>query len=139
MRSQFGPEVAPEIAATMTEYYALAFERRPEFMGFGQSEPITPNQPTPYTASGSDEAQRRLDRYAVITHRAETVYATLPADRKSTFFELVLYPVRASASLHAYEGRADANNLVTQAKQAHQRIIADTAAYNALGRRLITL
>jgi hypothetical protein len=97
MSVQFGPEAAPEIAAIMTEYYALAFERRPEFMGFGQSEPITPNQPTPYTASGGDEAQRRLDRYTAITRRAEAVYAALPADRKSAFFELVLYPVRASA------------------------------------------
>ena len=144
MTTQFGPEMAPEIVAIMTEYYALAFERRPEFMGFGQSEPITPNQPTPYTASGGDEAQRRLDRYAAITHRTETVYAALPADRKSAFFELVRYPVRAStslnerilkldlASLHAREGRADANLLVTQAKAAHQRIIDDTAAYNAL-------
>ena len=144
MTTQFGPEVAPEIVAIMTEYYALAFERRPEFMGFGQSEPITPNQPTPYTTSGGDEAQRRLDRYAAITHRAEAVYAALPADRKSAFFELVLYPVRASASLnerilkldlaslHARERREDANLLVAQAKAAHQRIIDDTAAYNAL-------
>ncbi|HTM83273.1 glycosyl hydrolase 115 family protein [Asticcacaulis sp.] len=144
MGTQFGQAAAPEITAIMTEYYALAFERRPEFMGFGQSEPITPNQPTPYTASGGDEAQRRLDRYAAITRRAEAVYAALPADRKSAFFELVLYPVRASASLNerilkldlanlrAREGRPDANTLVTQAKQAHQRIIDDTAAYNAL-------
>ena len=144
MSAQFGAKTAPEIAAIMTDYYALAFERRPEFMGFGQSEPITSNQPTPYTASGGDEAQRRLDRYADITRRAEAVYAALPADRKSAFYELVLYPVRAAASLnerilkldlaslHAREGRADANTLVEQAKQAHQRIIADTAAYNAL-------
>ena len=144
MGTQFGPEAAPETAAIMTEYYALAFERRPEFMGFGQSEPITPNQPTPYTASGGDEAQRRLDRYAAITHRAEAVYAALPADRKSAFYELVLYPVRAAASLndrvlkldlanlHARQGRPDANTLVTEAKAAHQRILDDTAAYNAL-------
>ncbi len=144
MRTQFGPDAAPEIAAIMSEYYALAFERRPEFMGFGQSEPITPNQPTPYTASGGDEAQRRLDRYAAITRRAETVYTALPANRKSAFFEFVLYPVRAAASLnerilkldlaslYAREGRTDANTLVTEAKEAHQRIIDDTAAYNAL-------
>ncbi len=144
MGTQFGADTAPEIAAIMSEYYALAFEHRPEFMGFGQSEPITPNQPTPYTASGGDEAQRRLDRYAAITRRAEAVYAALPADRKSAFFELVLYPVRASASLnarilkldlaslHAREGRSDANLFVTQAKQAHQQIVDDTAAYNAL-------
>ena len=65
----------------------------------------------------------------------------MPTDRKSAFFELILYPVRASASfnerilkldlasLHAREGRPDANLLVTEAKRAHQRIINDTAAY----------
>ncbi|WP_368564707.1 glycosyl hydrolase 115 family protein [Pseudoxanthomonas sp. UTMC 1351] len=163
---QFSKTSAEEIADIMTEYYDLAFERRPEFMGFGQVEPIQPNRISDFVRTGGDEAERRLDRYAAIVRRAEELAASMPADRAEAFFQLVLYPVRGAASLnerilkldlaatHAKAGRApfnpdnswdiaanrlsgapraDSNALVTQAKAAHQRIIADTAAYNAQG------
>lgn len=161
---QFGETSAGEIADIMTEYYDLAFERRPEFMGFGQVEPIQPNRISDFVRTGGEEAERRLDRYAAIVRRAERLVASMRPDRADAFFQLVLYPVRGAASLnerilkldlaavHAKAGRApfnpdntwdvaanklsgapraDSNALVGQAKAAHQRIIADTAAYNA--------
>ncbi|MDC7684542.1 glycosyl hydrolase 115 family protein [Asticcacaulis sp. BYS171W] len=142
---QFGADQASEIAAILTEYYDLAWARRPEFMGGGQTEPTRPNVISAYVRTGGDEAQARLDRYAELTRRAEAVGAALPADRRDAFFELVLYPVRASASLnerilkldlaavYAKAGRANVNALSDQAKAAHARIVADTAAYNGLG------
>jgi hypothetical protein len=163
---QFGETPAEAIADIMTEYYDLAFERRPEFMGFGQVEPIQPNRISDFVRTGGDEAERRLDRYAAIVRRAEELALSMPADRADAFFQLVLYPVRGAASLnerilkldlaavHAKAGRApfnpdntwdiaanrlsgapraDSNALVAQANAAHQRIIADTAAYNAQG------
>ena len=140
---QFGAEPSRQIADIMMEYYALAWERRPEFMGFGQTEPTTPNRPTAYLESGGDEARRRLDRYAAITARAEALAQAMPADRRDAFHELVLYPVRASASLNARilklelaglpgNAGARAERLVTEAKAAHRSLVADTAAYNAL-------
>jgi hypothetical protein len=161
---QFGEASADAIADIMTEYYDLAFERRPEFMGFGQVEPIQPNRISDYVRTGGEEAERRLDRYAAIVRRAEALAAFMPEDRADAFFQLVLYPVRGAASLnerilkldlaavHAKAGRApftsentydrsadrlsgapraDSNALVAQARAAHQRIVADTAAYNA--------
>ncbi|USX24174.1 glycosyl hydrolase 115 family protein [Oxalobacteraceae bacterium OTU3CINTB1] len=140
---QFGAEHALQITDIMMEYYALAWERRPEFMGFGQTEPTTPNKPTAYLRSGGDEARRRLNRYAAITARAEALAQAMPADRRDAFHELVLYPVRASANLNArilkleLAGLPDntgdrAEQLVTEAKAAHRAIVADTAEYNAL-------
>jgi hypothetical protein len=145
---QFGAGAADETAAIMTEYYDLAFERRPEFMGGGQTEPTRPNVISAYVRTGGDEAWRRLARYADITRRAETLAQQLPADLQDAYFQLVLYPVRAAASInerilkldlaatHAKAGqagvpRADLNALAMQARRAHQRIVVDTAAYNA--------
>jgi hypothetical protein len=142
---QFGPAQAGEIASILIEYYDLAFERKPEFMGFGQIEPITPNRIGDFVRTGGDEAHERIDRYRAITARAEAVAKSLPADRQDAFFELVLYPVRASASLnernllldlaalYAREGRASVNVYSDRAKAAHEQIVADTATYNSLG------
>ena len=143
MTRQFGADQARQITDIMMEYYALAWERRPEFMGFGQTEPTTPNRPTAYLQSGGDEARRRLHRYAAIAARAEALAQAMPADRRDAFYQLVLYPVRASASLNARilklelaglpdNAGAHAGQYVTEAKAAHRSIVADTAEYNGL-------
>ncbi|MBT0670700.1 glycosyl hydrolase 115 family protein [Novosphingobium profundi] len=141
---QFGPGAADEVAGIMTEYYDLAFERRPEFMGFSQVEPITPVRIGDYVRSGGGEAWRRIDRYAALVRRAEALAERMPADRRDAFLELVLYPLRGAASLnarnlkldlaalYARQGRPVANLLADQARAAHARIVADTATYNAL-------
>ena len=97
---QFGDDAAAEVAGIMGAYYDLAWERRPEFMGGGQTEPTRPNRISDYVRTGGPEAERRLDAYAALAARAEALGATLPADRQDAFFQLVLYPVRAAASLN---------------------------------------
>jgi hypothetical protein len=141
---QFGEAHAKEIAAILTAYYDLAWERRPEFMGFGQTEPTTPNRQSDYLQTGGEEAERRIARYEGIVRRAEAAGAALPADRHDAFFELVLYPVRASASMnarvlklelagqYARQGRPSANLYASQARAAHEAIVRDSGHYNAL-------
>ena len=142
--AQFGDGLAPEIARIMRAYYDLAWERRPEFMGFGQVEPITPNRRTAYMASGGEEGMRRLLKYRALVADAEKLAGRVPPDRRDAYFELVLYPVRGAANLNARvlgldlaaenarQGRPAANHLVQEAKKAHAQLVADTAAYNAL-------
>ncbi|SFV14915.1 glycosyl hydrolase 115 family protein [Pseudoduganella namucuonensis] len=141
---QFGAARAAPIAALMREFYDLAWERRPEFMGFGQTEPTTPNGANAYVRSGGDEARRRLARYEAMAGKAEEIAAALPPERRDAYFELVLYPVRAAASLNARilklelaavlarQGQAGAREQVDQARAAHAALVADTARYNAL-------
>jgi hypothetical protein len=141
---QFGKAQADEIAAIMTEYYDLAFERRPEFMGFNQTEPERPVKIGDYVRTGGGEAHARIDRYRAIIERAEAVAKQLSADRQDAFFELVLYPVRGAANLnernllldlaaiYTRAGRASVNVYADRAKAAHDRIVADTARYNGL-------
>lgn len=144
LATQFGARQAQAIAALKQEFYALSWERRPEFMGFGQTEPTTPNGVNGYLRTGGDEARRRLARFAALTSQAEQLGATVPADRQDAFFELVLYPIRASANLNtrilalelaaalARQGQAGAQLQVDQARAAHAALVADTARYNAL-------
>jgi hypothetical protein len=142
-KAQFGAEAAPEIADIMTGYYDLAFARRPEFMGWSQTEPTTQTQTSSYIGADGFEAQARLEVYDNLTKRAEALAAKLPADKQAAFFELVLYPVRSAsnlnarilkldlAALYARQGRAaTASALSDQARAAQAQIRADTETYN---------
>ncbi|CAN7468762.1 glycosyl hydrolase 115 family protein [Massilia sp. LjRoot122] len=142
----FGAAHGEEIAAIQQEYYALAWERRPEFMGWSQTEPTRPVRGTDYVRTGGEEAERRLARYAALVARAEALEQRLPAGLRDAYFQLVLYPVRSSAKLntrilkldlaaeYARQQRPSSNFHVGQAKAAHTALVADTAAYNALGK-----
>ncbi|KQM65473.1 hypothetical protein ASE75_04190 [Sphingomonas sp. Leaf17] len=145
MAEQFGSADGPAIAAIMTRFYDLAWERRPEFMGFGETEWVTPNRPSDYVQSDGEEAQARVAAYRDLAARAAAIAARLPADRRDAYFELVLYPVRGAAglndrilsldlaNLYARQQRAGANVYVDRARAAHAALVADTAAFNALG------
>jgi hypothetical protein len=145
MGKQFGPGHASEIASIMEEYYALAWERRPEFMGFSQTEPTTPVRQTDYLRSGGNEAEERLERYTALAARADALAPKLAPSLADAYFQLVQYPVRSSANLNirilgldlaaqnAREGRPSANYQTMRAKAAQDAIAADTARYNALG------
>jgi hypothetical protein len=144
MTRQFGADHASEIAAIMMRYYDLAFERRPEFMGWDQTEPTTPARTSAYAQSDGEEAQHRLAAYGDLVSRAEKVAAALPADRQDAFFQMVLYPVRGAANLnarilkldlsalYARQGRASANLYSQQAKAAQDRLVEETARYNSM-------
>lgn len=144
MREPFGADAAPEIADILLDYYDLAWARKPEFMGFGQTEWVTQNRHTAFVGGDGEEAQARIAAYQALTGRAEAVAARLPADRLDAFFELVLYPVRAAAALntrilkldladlYAEQGRASANLYVDEAKAAQAVLVRDTEAYNSL-------
>jgi hypothetical protein len=143
--TQFGPEPGPDVARILRGYYDLAWERRPEFMGFGQVEPVTPNRRTAYMASGGEEGVRRLQRYDALAAKADALAGRIAPAWRDAYFELVQYPVRAAANLNARilkldlaaetarQGRPAAQHLVDQARQAHAQLVADTAAYNQLG------
>eukprot|EP01034_Spumella_vulgaris_P033677 gene33678-41549_t len=114
-------------------------------MGFSQTEPTTPIRQSDYLQSGGEEAEQRLARYQALLLRAQAVSAALPAASQDAYFQLVLYPLRASANLnarilkldlaaqYARMGRPAARLYARQAEAAQAAIVADTARYNALG------
>lgn len=142
LSKQFDPRHAQDIADILLGYYDLAWERKPEFMGFSQIEPITATRQTDYMRSGGEEGEQRLAKYAALVQRAQAVGKALPAAQRDAYFQLVLYPVRASANLNARilrldlaaqlarAGRPAAALYARQAERAQRAIAEDTAAYN---------
>ncbi|GAO28955.1 glycosyl hydrolase 115 family protein [Geofilum rubicundum] len=60
----FGPAAGQSIADLKWEYHQLNFERRPEFMGWSQTEPTRKTHFTAYNHfEAGDEAQKRLNRF----------------------------------------------------------------------------
>jgi hypothetical protein len=143
LQEAFGAAQAAPIRALLGQYYDLAFERRPEFMGWSQTEPTTPTHRTAYNHFYyGDEAQGRLDRYASLVRQAQQLRASLPPDRAAAFYELVYYPVVSAALmnqkflyqdksyLYARQNRACAADYAQWAQQAYAGIAEETAYYN---------
>jgi hypothetical protein len=106
----FGAPVAEEIADILTRLFQLNIARRPEFMGKTVFSLV----------NYGDEAQQRLDALSSLVERATAIHDALPPAKRDAFYELVLYPVRASffqnqkyiaaarADLYAQQGRTAA-------------------------------
>jgi len=125
----FGREHATEIAGIVAGYTKLNGRRKPELLDSVR-----------YSLVDYQEADRVLADWRSLTARAEKISATLPPNARDAFFQLVLYPTKASAQvnelyiaamrnrLYASQGRAAANDLADQVRTWFQAD-ADLSAY----------
>ncbi len=128
---QFGPEHAADIADLISDYTKYNGRRKPE-----QLEPDT------FSLLHFDEADRVYNEWQSLTNRAEKINDELPAAYRPAYFELVLYPLKASAivnelyitagrnHLYATEGRVSTNNLADQARSLFAQDAALSDEYN---------
>lgn len=139
----FGDKDAPTITSTLWDYYTLAFERRPEFMGWSQTEPTTKTRLTTYNHFAfNDEAERRLDRYQRLQQTVEALQRKIQSHSKDAFYQLVYYPVvgaalmnkkflyRDKAYAYAKQGRINAYDYLRLSGAAHDSIAMETEFYN---------
>ena len=142
--SIFGKENGPEIQSVLWEYYQLAFERRPEFMGWSQTEPTTQ---TTYTAFNhfyfGDEAQKRIDRYDTLESAVRRLRRQISSKDADAFYQLVYYPVvgasrinkkflyRDKSYYYAKQNRLSALDYAQLSKAAYDSIVKETEYYNA--------
>lgn len=140
----FGREHAKKIQESLWEYYRLAFERRPEFMGWSQTEPTTPTAHTDYNHFYyGDEAQQRIDRYNLLEKEVKDLPRQLNPKDDNAFYELVYYPIvgaslmnkkflyRDKSYLYSKENRWSANDYAQMSRQSYDSIIKETAYYNS--------
>lgn len=134
---------AAAITNVLWKYYQLAFERKPEFMGWSQTEPTTPVKFTAYnhTAYG-DQAQQRINAYQELEKAVKALKFGIPANRQASFYQLVYYPVVGAslmnqkflyddkAYLYAQQGRISAKYYDSLSRAAYQQIINETEYYN---------
>ncbi len=143
LSSIFGMENAHPITNVLWQYYQLAFERKPEFMGWSQVEPITKTNFSNYNHFYyGDEAQKRLDQYEELAAAVKKMRPTMKARDTDAFYQLVYYPVTGAALMnkkflysdkamwYAKQNRASAADYAFLAKQAYDDIVEETNFYN---------
>jgi hypothetical protein len=94
---EFGPTHAAAIADIVTKYAKYNGWRKPEM-----------TDANTYSQVNYQEADRVIESWRAITAQAEKIYADLAPEYRDAFFELVLYPTKASATvieLHIATGR----------------------------------
>ena len=139
----FGSENASQITNLLWQYYRLAFERKPEFMGWSQTEPTTKTNYTAYNHFYyGDEAQRRIDRYEELADAVKSLRTKIRAKDGDAFYQLVYYPVtgaslmnkkflyRDKAMWYARQNRTSAADYATLAQRAYEAIVKETQFYN---------
>ncbi len=130
---------AGSIADVLMQSYDLAFSRRPEFVGWSQTEPTTK---TRYTAFNhfyfGDEGQRRIDEYNSLQRSVRKIRNDIPQVFQDAFYELVYYPVvgaslinkkflyRDKAFLYSKQNRFISTYYAESSNQAFDSIALET-------------
>ncbi|WP_457326097.1 glycosyl hydrolase 115 family protein, partial [Roseateles sp. P5_E11] len=125
------------IADIWDGYYRLNFERRPEHLQYH-----LPGERVKRSGLAPAVVDERLDRFAQLLARLDAVRPRIAAAQRDGFFQLVEYPLRASAlanerffALERYAATmerdpAGARRFAAQAVRADQRLKALTARCN---------
>lgn len=137
---QFGSLYAKDLTEIMTDYYHLAFQRKPEHMAWSRVEESDyPRGRTPVMDSDMslDEMQARLGAYVQMERRTRQMEEKMPARLRDAFFQLVGYPVYGSSQLnqklmYAQLSRQMAAN--GQLEEAKQHASASLAAFAEIER-----
>ncbi len=134
-----------QIADMMWEYYRLANERKPEFMGFNEPQwngwpPV--RDPLYNLWNYNDEVEERMSHYQKLLGKARKIMEEIPLEAKDTYFQLVYYPIAGATAmnekwLYAYksreyakQGRTFANAMSDSAFAAFEEIQELTHHYN---------
>lgn len=141
----FGTNHAREIEKILWTYYQLAFERRPEFMGWSQTEPSTQTKYTDYNHFYfGDEARQRIDKYSRLEAEVKDMRPRINAKDADAFYQLVYYPVvgaslinkkflyRDKSYFYARQNRLSAYDYAQLSRDAYESIKQETAHYNTI-------
>ncbi|AOZ93060.1 glycosyl hydrolase 115 family protein [Paenibacillus crassostreae] len=112
--AQFGVEYADEITDLIERYTKYNGRLKPELL----------NAVELYSSIHYKEAEIVVSEFRDITTKAEALFEQLPGHLQDAFFQLVLFPVKASAQVLELQMRAERSKLY--AKQG--RIIANVEA-----------
>ena len=143
--SIFGTTYGKSISQMKWEYFDLAFERKPEFMGWSQTEPSTKTKQTAYNPFFfGDENQTRIDKYQNLENQVTSLKNKLPKELQDAYFQLIYYPTKAAslmnkkflyadkATIYGKQGRLNAKDYALKSENAFNEIKAITLEYNQI-------
>lgn len=131
---EFGPGHAEAIGEIVAKYAKYNSRRKPELL-----------DAETYSLANFREAETVVADYQALAERAGQIAAELPAEYADAYFQLVLYPVLASANLnelyytaaknrlYAEQGRAQTNALAQRVSQLFARDQELSDRYHQLG------
>lgn len=143
---EFGKPTARKLLPLMKEHYRLSFVRKPEFMGGTRTEEA--DRAKWNTVSdmpwSREYVVKRLSDYELLEKEVEHIWKTIPAESSDCFFQLVKYPVQATAEMnkkflyaqlarHAdadWETKVSSNDLWAMSDAAYDSITSLTCMYN---------
>ncbi len=114
---QFGETYAAEIGYLLSKYTQYNSRRKPELLS-----------PGTYSLINYQEAEKVVHDYNALALLAEKIYKRLPTAYKDAYYQLVLFPIKASANLnemyvaagknhlYAIQGRASTNDFAARVK-----------------------
>ncbi len=111
---EFGKEYSEDIARLMCLYTRYNGRRKPELLS-----------PSTYSQVNYREAERIMEDYNVVADEAEDIFSRLPEERRDAFYQLVLFPAKASAVVNALYVAAGKNDLYSIQGRASTNDMAD--------------
>ena len=145
LQREFGEEAGKQLLPAMEEFYLLSHIRKPEFMANSRVYDIDYNTISNLPLS-EREIVDRLYRFKEIADKVEAIESLIPADRRDAYFQMIQYPVQASAQINnklllAQLARhkdfistwlKDGGDLWKESDAAYDSIVSLTNAYNSL-------
>lgn len=128
---QFDEKYSDKIAHILQKYTKYNGRRKPELV-----------VEDTYSLINYQEAERVLANFDEIVDMAEDIYDSIDESKKDAFFQLILYPTRASRNilkmhvfaaknkLYAKQGRTLANDYAELTKEVYEAEAADSQYYN---------
>lgn len=102
LKREFGEAIGEDLLPVMMEHYRLSYIRKPEFMGNTREEEYHTNayrivKDMPWSRS---YINKRLEDYHVISDKVEKLASRIQQDRQDAYFQLIKYPVQATAEMN---------------------------------------
>ena len=102
LKREFGEAIGEDLLPVMMEHYRLSYIRKPEFMGNTREEEYHTNayrivKDMPWSRS---YINKRLEDYQVISDKVEKLDSRIQQDRQDAYFQLIKYPVQATAEMN---------------------------------------
>jgi hypothetical protein len=111
---EFGGIYANNIAEIMSLYTKYNGRRKPELLS-----------PFTFSLINYNEAEKVVADFKTITAKAEEIFNKLPAEKRDAFYQLVLFPVKASTIVNELYLAAGKNDLYSRQGRASTDDMAD--------------
>ena len=138
------PSIASEqsssVQSILDTYYRLAWQRKPEFMGYEMEWDSDENNRLHDTgfSFATGEAQQRLKDYQTISDAVNAIELSLPAEMRPAFFEMLGYSVQSAYQMNCKFLMAQLNHetgskeAARESREANDSIQALLHRYNTM-------